>query len=339
MGRKDDATATISAFWEKQSFSHFALCYTFLSLHRFTHASRTSMLQLCTDAFADSHNQAKMIKNSTRLARDYVGGKFDDTADFDPIDMVRFCYLHIRLYAEHIGGRPPTVMASSLSDPDAMFPGPAAWASLWDATNAALCKYSAEERWHAKLARLQKRERLGSRQPGVELTEPSAPADTSPSGDLTESPPPSQLATQSAQDRPSQEKPSSMQSDGRSRSISRDAEEPQVDAGSTRGRARTEEGLINEGQRADRRDASVRGEMHMNEAGGDATEDDEKEEDSASEDNAAREETEKDGAQVEKGDVDITDSSSPRGGGRIRGKVQGEVQGYSRSGSEDGPRG
>ncbi|EKM50873.1 uncharacterized protein PHACADRAFT_212798 [Phanerochaete carnosa HHB-10118-sp] len=149
MGRRGDATASLAAFWGRLESAYFALSQTFPSLHHFTHAPRAYMLQLCMDAFSGSQEQEKMLDNSTSTAQLYAGDAFDDTERFYTTSMVRFCYLHLRLYAECIENGPPTAIALPLSDQatTATVPKPATWTSLWNAINAALRKYFVETKW------------------------------------------------------------------------------------------------------------------------------------------------------------------------------------------------
>ncbi|EKM50860.1 uncharacterized protein PHACADRAFT_187528 [Phanerochaete carnosa HHB-10118-sp] len=365
MVRRDNGIASLAAYWGNEQWDLLALTHTFSSLHHFTHAPRTYMLQLCMDAFAGTHDQAKIAENSATVACQFEDGTFDDTGRYIPIDMVRFCYLHIRLYAEHIQGGPPTVIASSLSDRSATLPEPVTWTSLWDATSAALHKYSAEEGCpdasareptfpdeliaalgffilpedvskYPRLARLQERERPGLPQPASRTASPSGSADMLSLRDVTEPPPSSQPAIQLTQNGPSQEEPSSTQSNGRSHHIARDAEESRVDAGSTRGHAGAEEGPMNDEPGAARDGAAVRGKVGFDEAGDEATEDDESEGGVASEGDATERGPDEDNAQVDERQAAIADHLGPPGGG---GEVGGEVGGYGSSGSGHEPPG
>ncbi|GJE91700.1 hypothetical protein PsYK624_078500 [Phanerochaete sordida] len=153
MDRKPDAVVVLSALWENWAFSYLVLIHASAALHPVTKTSRAYALQLGTDAFSQSSAQAKLVEQSTQIANQFALGAYDD---FVPMDMIRFCFLHVKLYAETTKqDRPntdPAPQPSSTNDaavPSAARREPPAWARLWYATNAALREYYKMKGWQA----------------------------------------------------------------------------------------------------------------------------------------------------------------------------------------------
>ncbi|GJE90548.1 hypothetical protein PsYK624_066890 [Phanerochaete sordida] len=149
LGVWSEVSSILAATWSARSWSYRALVHlTRIEQHpKESRESRARILELAVEAFAESNDQAQIIRHSTE---DASGLQTDQFKRFrSVIDAVRFCALHIRLYIRFIKDKQQLPPLQQKSDyiPPAQAPDSDQWAKLWEAISGALRTYWRLEKW------------------------------------------------------------------------------------------------------------------------------------------------------------------------------------------------